>query len=264
LKTKTYLSAAFARKPKESRDAYFEEFTRLARPIQDSLLRDFVNTKYLQLEVYRDLYMSTDWAGATNNAAVPQEMKDWKAATRLALQIKAASDKSALADFKPEVAAIATPRYRSALQDLLTHKMKFGIGDVAADFSAVDDRGNTVKLSSLKGRVIYVDVWATWCGPCMAEMPKLELLKQRYAGNESLAIVSLSIDNKKDAWLKNLADRKPGGRQWLIDRASMPDYEIEAIPRCILIDKDFKVVDLNAPRPSHNAITNLLDRLLAK
>ena len=100
--------------------------------------------------------------------------------------------------------------------------------------------------------------------PIVELQNKLEELKKRYASKEGLAIVSLSIDEKSNAWKRNLETRKPGGIQWRINRADLPEYQIQGIPRCLVIDKDFRVVDLDAPHPSSPAIIKVLDGLLSK
>ena len=115
----------------------------------------------------------------------------------------------------------------------------------------------------MRGKVIYLDLWATWCGPCMGEMPNLELLKKKYSTESQLAIVSLSIDDTDKIWLDNLQKRDPGGIQWRTIRENMKDYGIVSIPRYIIIDKDFRVTNLNAERPSSPQTVKDLDKLIA-
>ena len=129
-------------------------------------------------------------------------------------------------------------------------------------FKAIDINGAAVLLSSLRGKIIYIDLWATWCGPCLEEMPHYEALKEKYKDNPSVAFVSLSIDDNTGLWRNNMANRKAGGYQWLINRNKLDAYNIVGIPRVLLIDKNFKVVDMNAPLPSSKKLPALIESLL--
>ncbi|MNL73447.1 hypothetical protein D3C87_1989090 [compost metagenome] len=93
-------------------------------------------------------------------------------------------------------------------------------------------------------------------------MPHLEELKKKYIDQKDLAIVSLSVDDNDPSWLDNLNKRKPKGIQWRIDRAKLTEYGVETIPRYILIDKNFKVVEMDAPRASDAKLTALFEKLL--
>src|SRR5690606_35881252 len=177
-------------------------------------------------------------------------------------EMKMHSDKEKLTSYISQVDAIKTTRYSNALKQTLDNLLKFGKGDIAKDFTAVDLEGNKVQLSDLKGKVIYVDLWATWCGPCLVEMPFYETLKQKFKINSDVAFVSLSIDNGIELWKKNVKARNADGLQWQINRNALNDYDIVSIPRSLLFDKNFIVVDMNAPMPSSNDIINLIERLL--
>jgi hypothetical protein len=95
-------------------------------------------------------------------------------------------------------------------------------------------------------------------------MPYLEEMKKKYAANSGIAIVSLSVDDNDPIWLKNLANRKPDGIQWRIDRSKLSIYEVETLPRYILIDKKFIVANMNAPRASEPEAMKEIEALLSK
>jgi thiol-disulfide isomerase/thioredoxin len=172
------------------------------------------------------------------------------------------NDKGQLHQFKARVDSIGTPLYKNAVDRSLTSLLAFGKGDKAVDFEATDKNGKKVPLSSLKGKVIFVDIWATWCGPCMAEMPHYEELKAKYKDNPSVVFVSLSIDDDKNMWQRNMEARKAAGNQWLIDRNKLSAYNIVGIPRTLLINKDFKIVELNGEMPSDPAAEKSINGLL--
>ena len=128
-------------------------------------------------------------------------------------------------------------------------------GSPSPTFNYPDTSGKNISLESLKGKLVYVDVWATWCGPCKAQIPFLKQLEEKYR-EEDIAFVSLSIDQLKNIsqWKDMIVDKELGGIQIIADKAwrskFVTDYVIEGIPRFILIDKDGNLMDPMAPRPA--------------
>jgi len=144
------------------------------------------------------------------------------------------------------------------------NKIKKGVE--SPKFNYPDTNGKNVSLDDLKGKYVYVDVWATWCGPCKREIPFLKKLDKEYKGKD-IAIVSMSIDKMadKEKWLKMVKDENLGGIQIMADKDWNSDfvkaYNIRGIPRFILIDKEGKILDANAPRPSNPNLKELLNSL---
>lgn len=126
--------------------------------------------------------------------------------------------------------------------------------------------GGTTSLSDLKGKYIYIDVWATWCKPCKDEIPFLKKVEEKYH-DKNIEFVSISIDEPKDhdLWKKMVSDENLGGTQLMADSAwksqFVQEYQIQGIPRFILIDPTGKIVNSFAPRPSDPRLTTLLDEL---
>ncbi|MBD0836029.1 TlpA family protein disulfide reductase [Aestuariibaculum suncheonense] len=125
--------------------------------------------------------------------------------------------------------------------------------------------GSTTSLSDFKGKYVFIDVWATWCSPCKAEIPFLEALEKEYHG-ENIVFVSMSVDKQadKEKWRNMVKDKAMSGVQILAPNATGSEftraYNINAIPRFILIDPQGNIVDFNAPRPSNKEeIHKLLD-----
>ncbi len=128
-------------------------------------------------------------------------------------------------------------------------------GKVAPDFKAITMAGEEIKLSDLRGKRIYVDVWATWCGPCIAEIPALQKLESELHDMD-IEFVSISIDEEKDKekWQNFVIEKELSGHQLIAEGAWKSElaiaYNIKGIPRFMVIDKDGKLVSANAPRPS--------------
>jgi thiol-disulfide isomerase/thioredoxin len=126
--------------------------------------------------------------------------------------------------------------------------------------------GGTTSLDDLKGKYVYIDVWATWCGPCKREIPFLKEVEEKYHG-KNIEFVSISIDKASDhdKWKAMVNDKSLGGMQLFADNdwksSFVTDYQIQGIPRFILIDDKGNIVDPNAPRPSSPALINLLSTL---
>lgn len=129
-----------------------------------------------------------------------------------------------------------------------------------------NNKGGTTSLADLKGKYVYIDVWATWCKPCLAEIPALKELEKELG--DKIHFVSISIDKKEqhEVWKKMLAEKNLAGFQLFADKdwnsSFVKDYAIDGIPRFILIGPNGKVVDPNAPRPSNPKTKELLMSLL--
>ena len=140
-------------------------------------------------------------------------------------------------------------------------------GLASADFSMPDINNNTVTLSSFKGKYVYIDLWATWCGPCIAEIPALKQIEQKYS-TANIAFVSISIDKPADKkkWQDYVRNNHLEGTQLIAENAwesaFVKQYGVASIPRFILIDPEGKIVAANALRPSNPGLQKQLDGLL--
>ena len=125
-------------------------------------------------------------------------------------------------------------------------------GDPSPVFKYLDINGKEVSLKDLKGKYVYIDVWATWCGPCKRELPHLKELEEKMHGKK-IVFVSISCDQDKAAWERMVKEKGLGGIQLHNggDREFMTAFEIRGIPRFILLDKKGKSVNPNMTRPSN-------------
>ena len=125
--------------------------------------------------------------------------------------------------------------------------------------------GGTTSLSDLKGKYVYIDLWATWCGPCKREIPFLKEIEKVYH-NKNIVFVSISIDKPKkyEVWKKMVEEKELTGIQLYAneDKTFTDAYKVIGIPRFILIDPAGKVVNADAPRPSDPKLRTLIDNLL--
>lgn len=137
----------------------------------------------------------------------------------------------------------------------------------APNFDYENAAGGKTSLESLKGKYVYIDVWATWCGPCRGEIPSLQKVEEKYHG-KNIEFVSISVDVDKDheKWQNFVKDKALGGTQLFADKNWASDFirafNINSIPRFILIDPKGVVVDADAARPSDPRLSQQLDTLL--
>ena len=112
------------------------------------------------------------------------------------------------------------------------------------NFTFPDAEGNDVSLSDFRGKVVYIDIWATWCGPCKKEMPAMKALEAEYKDNKDIVFMGISVDASKNIqkWKDFvIKEQLPGVQLFGGDMAgptlSKP-YKITGIPRFMLVGKD--------------------------
>jgi len=141
-------------------------------------------------------------------------------------------------------------------------------GKEAPGFTYQSFNNQEVSLASLKGNVVYIDVWATWCGPCLQELPFLDELQKRFSAKDKIVFVSVSIDNEKAPWAAAVKQKDLKGIQLFADgnwgSTIARDYKIRGIPRFIILAKDGTILDANAIRPSDERLFDILAAELAK
>lgn len=139
-------------------------------------------------------------------------------------------------------------------------------GKPSPTFNYENQKGGKTSLESLKGKYVYIDVWATWCGPCLQEIPSLEKVEEQFQG-KNIVFVSISVDNNKDRekWSKLITEKKMSGIQLLADKefdsTFIKEYNIQGIPRFILLDTNGTIVNAQAPFPSDPKLIEFLNSL---
>lgn len=153
--------------------------------------------------------------------------------------------------------------------DIAESKKVVSDGDaLPSDPIVISPDGTKYNLSSLfDGKIVYVDLWATWCGPCCREIPFLEEVVKQYKDNDNVKFISISCDQDKEAWLKKLDKDNPDWPQYIFDEKSgnqfMKAMHANGIPRFFLIGRDGKFILVNASRPSDPKMVEELNAALA-
>lgn len=123
-------------------------------------------------------------------------------------------------------------------------------GAAFPDVKLIDSDGNEVSLSKFKGKYVYIDLWASWCVPCVKEVPFLQELEKQLQ-NPNVVFVSISTDSTEKPWRSRMEALKMHGNQWLNTDGKLCDkLNVSGIPHFLIYDKEGHLHTYNAPRPS--------------
>ena len=128
----------------------------------------------------------------------------------------------------------------------------------------MNDKPISFEQLNLKGKMLFIDIWATYCPDCRKELPALETLQQTYKG-KPITFVSISVDRDKEAWKTMVKEKKLSG----IHLYASPEtkelfkklYDLRSIPRYMLVDKEGNIISINAPMPSKGTVLESLINL---
>ena len=150
-------------------------------------------------------------------------------------------------------------KYTSIINRQNTLIEKQGKGMPVPDFETVSTDGKPYHLADFKGRLLVIDTWATWCGPCRLQSPYFEKLAIKYK-TSPIQFIAISIDDRKDKWLVEAKTKSPSVLQLHTSNKEKlgKDFNIESIPRFIFIDAQGNFINSKMPYPTQDAFENLL------
>lgn len=237
---------------------------KIIEPYLSYYCKDFINADFLKIAVYR-VVLSEILKRNENKTNQSGPVQQWLNATVLFQKIKEINKNDDNSNIQHDIENIIQEDYKFCLLAAFKKVIQFNIGDTAIDFGMVNYNGDTVSLSKYKGKTIFIDLWATWCLPCLEEFVFFDSLKQYYRNNNNLVFISLSIDNNNEAWKKYITEKnRMDETEYNIDKLKLTAYSIEVIPRTIIITKDYKIAMLDGPLPSSKDTKSILNDLLEK
>ncbi len=137
-------------------------------------------------------------------------------------------------------------------------------GAISPSFILKDINDNDISLNQLKGKLVYIDIWATWCLPCIQEIPSLKKMEEHFSGKD-IHFVSMCYSDELASWKGMVEEKELGGIQLFAPDENIPffkDYSVEGVPRFILIDKDGRIIDSAAKKPSHPKLIEEIEKYL--
>jgi thiol-disulfide isomerase/thioredoxin len=171
-----------------------------------------------------------------------------------------------LTDFKAKYPASA---YIAPIDKRYNKWLRLAEGQTAPNIYGITPAGDALALSDLTGKVVYVDVWATWCRPCIAEFPHSKELKRQFEGNEEVVFLYVSTDADEEKWKKYLQENQDLKGTHVIEDKTKAEaygiyeaYMITGIPNYMLVDQEGKIVNAKAPRPSSGRVQGEIEKLL--
>jgi peroxiredoxin len=139
------------------------------------------------------------------------------------------------------------------MRRMLLAEQRLGAGQLAPAFTLTDNKGRNVSLADLRGKVVYLDFWGTWCKPCMSEMPASRHLKEQFADRD-VAFVYISVNDPEEKWQRVLTEAQltsPASVHLRARNTQIAElYDVRAFPSYYLIGRDGRIVLPHAPRPS--------------
>ncbi|WP_140939228.1 TlpA family protein disulfide reductase [Sphingobacterium lumbrici] len=161
------------------------------------------------------------------------------------------------------------PNLREQIDVLGVKLLNEQVGAKGSAFSLPDRDGKLIGLKDFKGKVVLINVWATYCAPCKAQMPFLDQLKKKLAKEEDLVFVGVAFDGPKGkaTWEKMIVEKNMTGIQLFGGGGGnllAKDYGIKAMPRYLIFDRDGKLVTANAPIPNGPGLEKMLLETLKK
>jgi len=189
----------------------------------------------------------------------------------LARNIYTSMDSGGITHVSDSLLAMFRKTYSTSiyLQDLRILEDKYKAispGRLAPDISGTTVDGQPFSLKELRGKVVYIDLWATWCAPCRLEFPFSKSIRERFHQDDKVVFLYVSIDKDLGAWRKMVTNVKEKLVVHIIQKNEevFLNYVDMGVPRFILIDQEGKIVNSDAPKPSSGKVENQIRELLKK
>ena len=168
--------------------------------------------------------------------------------------------------FWDAVQRLEDEQLNSMFKEVIEEKLLLAKGKKCPDFTFNDIDGKQHHISEFFGKVLYLDYWATWCHPCVWEIPFFEKLYQEYNNDERIQFISFSLDDNVEKWKAKIKKDNPGWAQFVLTKSDQQFLKekmgIAGIPRFIVLNADGTIAEGDALRPSDNNSKAMLEDVL--
>jgi thiol-disulfide isomerase/thioredoxin len=241
--------------------AFQNSFMRSIKPYTSKYMPKYVNPDFLKLEIYRDMLGTViNFTDTTQKSF--SKISDWSQSMRIVYQMQTSNDKSGISTIEKNIKRIRTPEYRDAVLSTFKGFRRMN-GEYASNIVMKDTSGNEVQLNAFANKVIFIDLWATWCGPCIEQQPYLDSLRKEFKNHKDVIILSLSVDGELSIWKQFLNRKKLPGIQFMTNYDKLAGYYVSELPRTIIITKSFRIAAMRGPKPSDKESSELIKSLLS-
>jgi len=210
------------------------------------------------------IYFKMDANNSTDNSllqleTIDREIKNQKIKDKLAYEnTKFGISQTKKLDevYNIYMSIVENKAYREEIEETYSNFKKISKGTISPTFELYDINNNLVTLESLRGKLVYIDIWATWCIPCLNEIPALKALENEFK-TKDIYFVSICFKDSKEQFEKLVKEKELEGIQLFAPDENISffkEYFLRGIPRFILIDKDGKIIESNAFFPSNTML----------
>lgn len=165
--------------------------------------------------------------------------------------------------YRSEISYIQDKELKGYLQGKLISLNQSQKGMPFPDLNFIDSFGKAQRLSQFRGKYLIIDLWATWCQPCLEIRPTFEARERNYRYYQNIKFISISVDQDKTRWQNFLKTKPSKTLQWYLpnsDKFAM-EYGIQGIPRFIILDPQGKIYNMNAPSPSEDNFVEIMNQI---
>lgn len=230
---------------------YMNEEEKHKPGVQDSLSQLYINAKKATARTIDSLV-----SHYPDNYASALIMKDFVAKDRDLPEVE-----RMFAGLTPRIQASALGKM---VKEIIDGRKVVAVGGAAPDFSLRTPEGKTMALKDLRGKYVLLDFWASWCGPCMAEVPNVKKVYKRFH-DKGFEILGVSLDNKQELWTEAIKKHQldwlhvSSLEGWQCPVAKL--YSVTGIPATFLLDPDGKII---ATKLRGEELMETVEKLLAK
>ena len=164
------------------------------------------------------------------------------------------------------IQGLGDEQLNSIFKEVIEEKLILAKGKECPDFTFNDMNGKQHHISEFYGKVLYLDYWATWCHPCVWEIPYFEKLYREYKGDERIQFISFSLDDNVEKWKAKVKKDNPEWAQFILTKSDLQFLKekmgIVGIPRFIVLNADGTIAEGDALRPSDKNAKAMLENVL--